>query len=55
MLDALQADATAGLQRIWRASILPLLEEYHYGDLTPDQVRERYRLDGFLAALPAPD
>jgi 5-methylcytosine-specific restriction protein B len=32
-----------GLQRIWRTSILPLLEEHHYGDGI--NVEKRYGLD----------
>jgi 5-methylcytosine-specific restriction enzyme B len=36
------------LGRIWRSSILPLLQEHHYGQW--DQVASRYQLDGLLAA-----
>lgn len=43
MRDAVFADG--GLERVWRTSILPLLEEHHYGDLSGAQVRSRYGLD----------
>jgi len=33
-----------GLERMWRTSILPLLEEHHYGDLSGDDVESRYGL-----------
>jgi 5-methylcytosine-specific restriction protein B len=39
------------LERIWRTSILPLLQEHHYGQW--DQVASRYQLDGLLAAASA--
>ena len=32
-----------GPQRIWRTSILPLLEEHHYGDGI--NIEQRYRTD----------
>lgn len=38
-----------GLDRIWRTSILPLLEEYHVGDGI--DVRSRYGLESLKAAL----
>jgi 5-methylcytosine-specific restriction protein B len=34
-----------GLARLWRYSILPLLEEHYYGRLSRDQVRARFGLD----------
>jgi 5-methylcytosine-specific restriction protein B len=40
---------SGGLQRTWRTSILPLLEEHHYGDGT--DVAHTYGLDGLLAAI----
>ncbi len=43
------------LERIWRSSILPLLQEHHYGEW--DSVRRRYQLPSLLAAIgaePAP-
>ena len=33
-----------GIERTWRTSILPLLEEHHYGELTSDEVERRYGL-----------
>ncbi|MCK6211339.1 AAA family ATPase, partial [Georgenia sp. EYE_87] len=41
----------AGLDRIWRTSILPLLEELHYGDDGMD-VQRTYGLPALRAALP---
>jgi 5-methylcytosine-specific restriction protein B len=43
--DAFSAER---LDRIWRTSILPLLQEHHYGQW--DQVASRYQLDSLLAA-----
>lgn len=33
---------TGGLERIWRTSILPMLEEHHFGEMGSDDVRARY-------------
>jgi 5-methylcytosine-specific restriction protein B len=44
------------LERIWRTSILPLLQEHHYGQW--EQAEARYRLGSLLAAVsstPKPD
>jgi 5-methylcytosine-specific restriction protein B len=41
--------APGGLERIWRTEILPLLEEFHYGDGT--DVAKQYGLDGLRAAV----
>ncbi len=41
-----------GLQRVWRTSILPLLEEHHYGDRTLD-VQSRYGLSAIRAEVEA--
>lgn len=38
------AQSPAGLERIWRTQLMPLLEEHHYGDLSHAQVAERYGL-----------
>jgi 5-methylcytosine-specific restriction protein B len=38
-----------GLARVWQTSILPLLEEHHYG--SPREVLDRYRLDALRKAL----
>lgn len=42
-----------GLARAWRTSILPLLEEHHFGELDARQVRSRYGLDVIAAAVDA--
>lgn len=48
------AGTEEGLRRIWRTSILPLLEELHYGDDAVD-VQARYGFDEVLRAVqPAP-
>ena len=31
-----------GLERTWRTSILPLLEEHHYGEMSTSEVAARY-------------
>ncbi len=41
----------AALERTWRTSILPLLEEFHYGELDGPAVRARYGLDAISAAV----
>lgn len=41
----------AGLERIWKTSILPLLEEYHVGDAL--DVKKKYGLEALRAALAA--
>lgn len=46
--DALDA---AGLRRVWKYELLPLLEEYHFGELDRGQVHERFSLDSLLLAL----
>lgn len=33
---------TGGLERVWRTSILPLLDEHHFGEMSGDEVRARY-------------
>lgn len=49
MRDAIFADG--GLERAWRTSILPLLEEHHHGDLNGEQVRAKYELDVIAARV----
>ena len=39
------------LERTWRTSILPLLQEHHYGEW--DSVQRRYQLSSLLAAIGA--
>lgn len=48
--------SVAGIDRVWRHQILPLLEEHHFGELDHDQVINRYGLDALRAklGLPAP-
>jgi len=45
-----EVDSDTGLERIWRTSILPQLEELHYGDTV--DVRKRYGLESLRKALP---
>jgi 5-methylcytosine-specific restriction protein B len=40
-----EAATEAGLERIWRHDILPLLEEHYYGRLTRDQIEGRFGLE----------
>jgi 5-methylcytosine-specific restriction enzyme B len=40
-----EAATGAGLERIWRHDILPLLEEHYYGRLTRDQIEGRFGLE----------
>jgi 5-methylcytosine-specific restriction protein B len=46
------AGTAAGLERIWRTAILPLLDELHYGDPSVD-VHRLYGLASLRASLPA--
>ncbi|TAP27841.1 AAA family ATPase [Arthrobacter sp. S41] len=46
--DALDAE---GLRRVWKYELLPLLEEYHFGELDRAQVHERFSLDALLLGL----
>ncbi|MGH9223384.1 MAG: AAA family ATPase [Acidimicrobiales bacterium] len=47
--DAPDAHSGENLARIWRTSILPLLQEHHYGQW--EGVRRRYELDSLLKSL----
>lgn len=50
------ADTEAGLERIWRYDILPLLEEHFYGRLTPSEVGAKYGIAAIRRrVLPAPE
>ncbi|CNE53986.1 ATPase [Mycobacterium tuberculosis] len=45
------ADRPDGLERIWKHSILPLLEEHYYGTLSRRQIRERFGLTAIRAKV----
>ena len=49
----IHAQGDAGLRRLWRTSILPMLEEHHAGRLTTADVAERYALEALLAEVDA--
>src|SRR5260370_20042394 len=49
------AQSTAGLQRIWRTQLIPLLEEHHYGDLSRAQIGDRYGLAALRLHLGLPE
>jgi len=49
MRPAVHADG--GLERTWRTSILPLLEEHHFGEYDARQIAARYGLDVIAAAV----
>ena len=40
-----EAATDAGLDRIWRHDILPLLEEHYYGRISRSEIRERFGLN----------
>lgn len=44
------ADA-AGLRRVWKYELLPLLEEYHFGELSRDDVHAAFGLDALLTSI----
>ena len=46
-----EAGTEAGLERVWRHDILPLLEEHYYGRLTREQLRARFGLAALRAGL----
>ncbi len=48
---AAEAHSPERLERTWRTSILPLLQEHHYGEW--DSVQRRYQLPSLLAAIGA--
>lgn len=41
----------AGLRRVWKYELLPLLEEYHFGELDRDEVHERFALNALLIEI----
>ena len=47
--EAPDAHSADRLDRIWRTSILPLLQEHHYGEW--DSVKRRYQLSSLLAVV----
>lgn len=55
-LYAHDASSTASdhrLRRVWKTSILPLLEEHHFGEMRSEEVRARYGYDAIAAATDA--
>lgn len=46
-----EAAAEAGLERVWKYDIMPLLEEHYYGRLTRDQIHDRFGLAAIRASL----
>jgi 5-methylcytosine-specific restriction enzyme B len=49
------AQSPAGLDRIWRTQLMPLLEEHHYGDLSHAQVVDKYGLAALRPQLGLPE
>lgn len=45
------AETDAGLARIWRYDLLPLLEEHHYGRMSRTAIRDRFGLDAVRRAV----
>ncbi|WP_461189263.1 McrB family protein [Arthrobacter sp. Z4-13] len=45
------AQTPAGLRRIWKYELMPLLEEHYHGQLTRAQLEERFGLDRLLERL----
>jgi 5-methylcytosine-specific restriction protein B len=45
------AQNPAGLRRIWKYELMPLLEEHYHGQLTRAQLEERFGLDRLLERL----
>lgn len=43
------------IRRVWKTSILPLLEEHHFGELSAEAVRERYGYDAVAAVIDPPE
>jgi len=46
-----EAGSPAGLERVWRHDLLPLLEEHYYGRLTRSQVHDQFGLDAIRPRL----
>ncbi|MDQ0863609.1 McrB family protein [Arthrobacter globiformis] len=47
------AQTPAGLRRIWKYELMPLLEEHYHGQLNRAQLEERFGLDQLLGRLAA--
>ncbi|MDQ0665579.1 5-methylcytosine-specific restriction protein B [Arthrobacter ulcerisalmonis] len=47
------AQTPAGLRRIWKYELMPLLEEHYHGQLTRAQLEERFGLDQLLGRVAA--
>ncbi|MDP9889636.1 McrB family protein [Pseudarthrobacter enclensis] len=47
------AQTPAGLRRIWKYELMPLLEEHYHGQLTRAQLEERFGLDQLLGRIAA--
>ena len=47
------AQTPAGLRRIWKYELMPLLEEHYHGQLTRAQLEERFGLEQLLGRLAA--
>ena len=47
------AQSPAGLRRIWKYELMPLLEEHYHGQLTRAQLEERFGLDQLMGRLAA--
>jgi 5-methylcytosine-specific restriction protein B len=45
------AQTPAGLRRIWKYELMPLLEEHYHGQLTRAQLEERFGLDQLMGRL----
>ncbi len=40
-----------GLDRVWRHSIVPLLEEHHYGEMDREAIEVRYGYDAIAKGV----
>jgi 5-methylcytosine-specific restriction protein B len=47
------AQSPAGLRRIWKYELMPLLEEHYHGQLTRAQLEERFGLEQLMGRLAA--
>jgi 5-methylcytosine-specific restriction protein B len=51
MRHKLHEDDGTSIRRVWRTSILPLLEEHHFGELAAAEVKARYSYDSIATAV----